>query len=366
MGIGVEKTTWDLAKRVFHDAMEVNGPERDRVLREACGNDAVLLAQVEGLLEAHDRAGDFLGEVTVSPVDGGDPILLDPQPPTAAGPDDRYLALQAHLAGRYSFEGELGRGGMGVVYLARDVSLDRPVAIKLLARDLGGRAEARERFLQEARTAARLSHPNIVPVHAVEEHDDLLFFVMAFIDGETVRERVERRGPMAVGEVSRLLQEVAWALDYAHGRGVIHRDIKPDNILLERGTGRAVVTDFGIARAGLSAGITSEGALLGTPEYVSPEQALGSEVDGRSDVYSLGVTCFFALTGRLPFEAESLRGIITKHIHETPPSVSSFRPNVPRKLARVIERCLAKDPEERFDTGADLGEAIANADTPAA
>jgi serine/threonine-protein kinase len=368
----VEKTTWDLAKQVFSDALEVEGPYRDRVVREACGDDAALLSQVEALLSANEEAGAFLEEVTVAPGEGGGPVSPDdPPPPMAEGPDDRYTALQAHLAGRYSFEAELGRGGMGVVYLARDVSLDRPVAIKLLATDLGGRAEARERFLQEARTAARLSHPNVVPVHAVEEHDDLLFFVMAFIDGETVRERVQRTGPMAVGEVSRLLQEVAWALDYAHGRGVIHRDIKPDNIILERGTGRAVVTDFGIARAGLSAGITAEGALLGTPEYVSPEQALGNEVDGRSDVYSLGVTCFFALTGRLPFEADTVQGMLTRHVQEAAPSVTLFRPDVPGKLARAIDQCLAKDPRDRFGTAEGLAEAVSEAradvlETPAA
>ena len=356
----MEKATWDFAKKVFHDALEREGADRDRIIREACGEDSAVLAQVEALLGAHDRAGDFLGEVTVVPEEEEGPQGSASGTPTGRDPAGRFRALQSHLAGRYSFEGELGRGGMGVVYLARDVSLDRPVAIKLLATDLGGRAEARERFLREARTAARLSHPNIVPVHAVEEHDDLLFFVMAFIDGETIRERVERTGPLAAAEVSRILQEVAWALDYAHGRGVIHRDIKPDNIILERGTGRAVVTDFGIARAGFPAGFTTEGALLGTPEYVSPEQALGNEVDGRSDVYSLGVTCFFSLTGHLPFEAQDVQGMLAEHVHEPPPSVTVYRPEIPRKLARALDQCLSKDPRNRWATAEELAKAVSS------
>ena len=259
----MEKRAWEEAKRVFNEALAVEGSKRRELVEAACQDDLVLLSQVESLMAANDEAGDFLREVTIPPS-----ALQDPESRLETGerPEedrDRFFALQSHLAGRYTFEGELGRGGMGVVYLARDVSLDRPVAIKLLTTNLGGRMEARERFLQEARTSARLSHPNIVPVHAVEGHEDLLFFVMSFIDGETVRERVERTGPLAVGEVSRMLQEVAWALDHAHGRGVIHRDIKPDNIILETGTGRSVVTDFGIARAGESAGLTAVGALLG-------------------------------------------------------------------------------------------------------
>src|SRR5207244_409252 len=158
-----------------------------------------------------------------------------------------FLALQELLAGRYSIERELGRGGMGIVLLARDVALDRPVAIKLLPPHLATRPDERDRFLQEARTAAGLAHPNIVPIHLVEAHGDLVFFVMGFVDGETLRDRVERAGPLPPRLATKLLQEVAWALGAAHQRGVIHRDVKPDNIMIERATERAVVTDFGTA-----------------------------------------------------------------------------------------------------------------------
>src|SRR5688500_10206322 len=166
-----------------------------------------------------------------------------------------FLSLQHAVAGRYSLDRELGRGGMGVVFLARDVALDRPVAIKLLPPALAAEPEGRARFLREARTAARLSHPHIVPIHAGEERDGLVYFVMAFVDGETLGERVRRRGPLAVSELARVTQEVAWALGHAHAHGVVHRDVKPDNVLLERASGRALVTDFGIAHAA-AAGLT--------------------------------------------------------------------------------------------------------------
>ncbi len=208
-----------------------------------------------------------------------------------------FIALQRALAGRYSLERELGRGGMGIVFLARDVALDRPVAIKLLPPVMAAQPALRQRFLLEARTAAKLSHPNVVPIHAVEESGDLVFFVMAYVEGESLGERLRAKGPLTPHETARMLQAVAWALGYAHGRGVVHRDVKPDNIMLERDTGRAVVMDFGIAAAGEA----EAGEVLGTAQYVSPEQANGDPVDGRSDIYSLGVVGFVSLSGRLPF-----------------------------------------------------------------
>ena len=262
-----------------------------------------------------------------------------------------FLALQELLAGRYSIERELGRGGMGIVLLARDVALDRPVAIKLLPPHLATQPHERERFLQEARTAAGLSHPNIVPIHLVEAHGDLVFFVMGFVDGETLRDRVERAGPLPPRLATKLLQEVAWALGAAHQRGVIHRDVKPDNIMIERATERAVVTDFGIA-LGKSAG--GGGSVTGTARYMSPEQACGEPVDARSDLYSLGATFFYALTGRAPFEAANVPAIITKHVYEPAPLVQTLRPEVPTKLAAVVDRLLRKAAPERFQTADDL------------
>ena len=198
-------------------------------------------------------------------------------PSTAVDP--LFLSLQEALAGHYALERELGRGGMAVVYLARDVRLDRPVAIKLLPPDLAAHDKLRDRFMREARTAARLSHPHIVPIHAVDEVRGYVFYVMSYVDGETLAERVANRGPLTPRETSRVLQEVAGALAAAHGQGVVHRDVKPGNILLERATGRAMVTDFGIARVA-DGGETAVGELLGTPEYMSPEQA-GADHSGR-------------------------------------------------------------------------------------
>src|SRR3989440_338960 len=264
-----------------------------------------------------------------------------------------FLALQELLAGRYSIERELGRGGMGIVLLARDVALDRPVAIKLLPPHLATHPAERDRFLQEARTAAGLMHPNIVPIHLVEARGELLFFVMGFVDGETLRDRVERAGPLPPRLATKVLQEVAWALGYAHQRGVIHRDVKPDNIMIERATERALVTDFGIA-LGTRAAESAGGPVVGTARFMSPEQACGEPVDARSDLYSLGATFFYALTGRAPFEGTNLPAILTKHVYETAPLVQTLRPELPAKLAAVVDRLLRKAPAERFQTGDDL------------
>ena len=268
-----------------------------------------------------------------------------------------FLALQEVLAGRYSIERELGRGGMGIVLLARDVALDRPVAIKLLPPHLAANREARDRFLQEARMAAGLSHPNIVPIHLVEERGDLVFFVMGYVDGETLRERVERAGPLSPRLALKLLQEVAWALAYAHQRGLVHRDVKPDNIMIERASERALVTDFGIA-LGKGAGESAGGLVIGTARYMSPEQACGEPVDARSDLYSLGATFFYALTGRAPFQGTTVPAILAKQVREPAPLVRAVRPEVPDKVASVIDRCLQKEPDRRFQTGDDVARVV--------
>jgi len=272
-----------------------------------------------------------------------------------------FLALQEALAGRYSIERELGRGGMGIVLLARDVALDRLVAIKLLPTALASVTDRREQFLREARTAAGLSHPNVVPIHAVEEHGDLVFFVMGYVDGETLRERVERTGPLTPRYAMKVMQEVAWALAYAHERGVVHRDVKPDNIMIDQSTDRALVTDFGIAQVGPQQDQESTGEIIGTARYMSPEQACGDVVDARSDLYSLSATFFYALTGRAPFEGANLPALLTQHVSQAPPAVQQIRPDVPPRLAAVIDQCLAKAPEDRMQTGEDVARAVGDA-----
>ena len=266
-----------------------------------------------------------------------------------------FLALQETLAGRYSIERELGRGGMGVVLLARDVALDRLVAIKVLPPELAGVADVRERFLREARTAAGLSHPHIVPIHSVEEQGRFVFFVMGYVDGESLRQRVERAGPLSPRQAAKVMQEVAWALAYAHERGIVHRDVKPDNIMLERDGDRAIVMDFGIATVGPQ---RPSAEVIGTARYMSPEQASGEMVDRRSDLYSLGATFFYALAGRAPFEAHSVPALLAKHVAEPPPSLPVLRAEVPARLAEIVDRCLAKAPDDRFPSGDELAKAL--------
>ncbi|HET7553306.1 MAG TPA: serine/threonine-protein kinase, partial [Gemmatimonadaceae bacterium] len=280
--------------------------------------------------------------------------------------DAEFVEFQRALAGEYSLERELGRGGMGIVYLARDVQLDRQVAIKVLPSSLASRADLRERFLREARTAAGLSHPNIVPIHRVGEVGEFVFFVMAYIDGESLGQRLRDHGPLTPAAAAKLLREVAWALAYAHGRGVVHRDIKPDNILIERETGRALVTDFGIAQVatiaalgdGAHRSVTEPGQIVGTAHFMSPEQAANDPIDGRSDLYALGVVGFLALSGRLPFHASSVPALLAKQLTELPPSLAEAVPAVPERLARAIDRCLRKERDDRFPSGEALAEAL--------
>lgn len=275
-------------------------------------------------------------------------------------PDDIAHAL----AGQFTIVREIGRGGMGVVYLARDDKLDRPVALKVLPADASD-VTARERFLREGRTAARLAHPNIVPIYRADEINGVAFFTMAYVDGESLADRVRDRGPLAPVDAVRILREVAWALAYAHARGVVHRDVKPENVLLERVSGRALVTDFGIARTADGASgdrqLTQSGAVLGTLQYMSPEQVAGETLDGRSDLYSLGVVAFFMLSGRLPFGDLAGPAVILAHATRQPPLLRDVAPNVPASLASAVDRCLAKRADDRFATGEALADALEQA-----
>ena len=272
------------------------------------------------------------------------------------GPADQPLPtrLAAALGDAYTIEGEIGRGGMGVVYRARDERLQRRVAIKVLPPELAFQQDIRERFTREAQTAARLGHPHIVPIHTVGEGMGLVYFVMGYVDGESVAARIRRRGKLPVDEVRRIMAETADALSAAHAVSIIHRDIKPDNILLEGPRGRVMVTDFGIAKALSSssgATLTGAGVAIGTPAFMSPEQAAGErEIDGRSDIYSLGIVAYQMLTGELPFSAPTVAGILMKQITEVAPDVRARRGDVPEDLALAVSRCLEKDPENRWPT----------------
>jgi serine/threonine-protein kinase len=270
--------------------------------------------------------------------------------------------VAAAVGANYSIQGEVGRGGMAVVYRAIDERLHRTVAIKVLPPELAFNPDVRTRFIREAQTAAQLSHPNIVPIYSVEEKDgeSLVYFVMAYIDGESAGARLAREGAWPVDDTVRVLRDVADALAYAHARGVVHRDIKPDNILIDRASGRPMVTDFGIARA--AAGdtrLTATGVAVGTPAYMSPEQAIGErELDGRSDLYSLGVVGYHMLAGDTPFVAKNTPAMLVKHVSERPRPLRERRPDVPAYLAVAIDRALAKRPEDRWADAGEFRDAI--------
>ncbi|MEP6491226.1 MAG: protein kinase [bacterium] len=284
-------------------------------------------------------------------------------PPTNPADADLLARLARALAPSYEMEVEIGRGGMAIVYRARDTRLKRGVAVKLLPPDLAFRADTRTRFLREAETAARLSHPNIVPIYTVDERDGLVYFVMALVQGGSVGDRLRQSGALPIADARRILREVADALGYAHRNGVVHRDIKPDNVLLDADTGRAMVTDFGIARAASEEGgasrLTATGAAIGTPAYMSPEQCAGDrEIDGRSDLYSLGTVAYQMLAGDPPFSGGNTPSIMMKQVTERPAPIGQRRSDLPGDLERIVMRLLEKDPANRFATGEDLVAAL--------
>src|SRR5688572_12479116 len=284
--------------------------------------------------------------------------------------DSLAQRLSAALGSSFTVEGEIGRGGMGVVYKARDERLKRGVAIKVLPPELAFREEIRMRFLREAETAARLSHPHIVPIHAVGEGPDgLVYFVMAYVDGESLGARLKRRERLPPEEARRILMETADALGAGHALGIIHRDVKPDNILLEGSRGRTVLTDFGIAKALTSTTgpgtLTATGVAIGTPHYMSPEQAAGDrEIDGRSDIYSLGVVGFQMIAGELPFSAPTVPGLLLKQITEQAPYLKDKAPTCPDDLASCVMRSLEKEPEARWPTADALRRALESRSAP--
>jgi len=272
------------------------------------------------------------------------------------------------LGGQYRIDDEIGRGGMSVVYRAQDVRLNRAVAVKVLPPDLALDPAVRSRFRREAQTSAQLSHAHIVPIYDVGECDGVAYFVMALVTGGNLGTHLEHRPLRAVDEVRRILAEVADALAYAHLRGVIHRDIKADNILLESEGGRCMVTDFGIARA-MEGGarLTQTGIAVGTPTYMSPEQAVGDRhVDGRSDIYSLGVVGYQMLTGRVPFTASNSMALLLKHVSERPQPILELRPETPRALADAVERALAKSADARWPTATQFREALLTTESSSA
>jgi serine/threonine-protein kinase len=251
------------------------------------------------------------------------------------------------LSGRYRLESKLGSGGMSTVYLARDGTLERWVAVKVMHREMSDQPDQIERFRCEARSVAQLSHPNVVAVIDAGEDGGHPYIVFEYVDGETLKQRIERVGPLPVDEATAYAIEIGRGLLAAHSRRLVHRDVKPQNVLIDS-EGRAKVTDFGIARSLEADGLTQTGRVLGTTDYVSPEQAMGRGVDARTDIYSLGVLLYEMLTGEVPFTAETVVGVAMKHVNEPMPDVQKRRPEVSSALAAVVERATAKEPKKRY------------------
>ena len=298
------------------------------------------------------------------------PTLMGAETPSEDGRlndplKDRVVEVIGH---KYQIEGEIGRGGMSVVYRALDQRLNRRVAIKVLPPELAYDPAIRTRFTREAQTSAQLAHPHIVPIYDVGEGEAIAYFVMTMVTGGNLAALLAREPQQPVDEVRRVLREIADALAYAHLRGVIHRDIKPDNILLDEHSGRAMVTDFGIARA-MEGGtrLTVTGIAVGTPTYMSPEQAQGDrDVDGRSDLYSLGVIGYQMLTGRVPFTGGNTMALLLKHVSERPRPIAELRPDAPRALREVIERAMTKEPQDRWPNAEAMRDALVSGETAAA
>jgi TolB-like protein/Flp pilus assembly protein TadD/tRNA A-37 threonylcarbamoyl transferase component Bud32 len=346
---------WAEIERVLDIALELGPGERAGVLAPLRTTDPELGAEVERLLAACEAAGSFLEEP--APVAAG-PMVASVEAGETLQPGDRL--------GSYEIVRELGRGGMAVVYLARDHKHHRAVALKVLLPELAATLGA-DRFLREIRIAAGLTHPHILPLHDSGEAAGLLYYVMPYVEGQSLRARLEREGPLPLDEALQIARQVLAALGYAHAHGILHRDIKPENILLD--SDHAVVADFGIARAVSAAGeatLTETGLAVGTPVYMSPEQARAEpQLDGRSDLYSLGCVLYEMLAGSPPFMGATPRAVIARHALDPLPSLRTVRPGVPEAVERTVARALAKVPADRFADAQQLASALTAALTEA-
>ena len=279
-------------------------------------------------------------------------------PPAGSQLDELAARLQQALGEGYAVEGKLGAGGFAVVYLVRDVNLKRPLAVKVLSPDVIASHSVLERFRREAETIAQLSHPNIVPLHFIGQKDDLVYLVMQAIDGGSLADKLEREKRLSIEDASKMFGEIASALGHAHKRGVIHRDIKPQNVLLDAESGRALVTDFGIARTAEGGSLTATGMVVGTPAYLSPEQVTGEPSDHRADIYALGVMMYEMLAGEPPFTGPTPTAVLMKRLGGPPAPLTTIRSDIPEQLSEVVMACLASDPNERIQNATDIVKAI--------
>ena len=332
---------WERIQELFDAALELAPEARTAYVHERA-EDSTLRTEVLALLEAHEARGRL--DSIADRLDASSTVAAVRFPPV--------------LSGRYSIEREIGRGGMATVYLAHDQKHDRQVALKVLRSELALAVRA-EQFVREIAIAAKLAHPHILPLHDSGEAEGIVYYVMPYVEGESLRDRLTREGRLPFADAVRIAGDVAAALSYAHSHGVVHRDIKPENILLAPG-GEALIADFGIARALTVAGghpLSQTGA-VGTPLYMSPEQAAGSGLDGRSDIYSLGCVLHEMLAGHPPFTGATAQEVIARHASDPIPALEAARPGVGARVARAVRKALAKQPVDRFATAGQFASAL--------
>jgi hypothetical protein len=353
---------------IFVEALGKPSPdERRAFLDAACEGNADRRMRVEALLKAYDDAGSFLQQPagdwrnppdTAAGAPAAEPgVDIHGIPTGMLEPSDKPGCLGT--LGPYEVQEFLGRGGMGVVLRALDPKLNRVVAIKVLAPELGAQVVSRKRFLREAQAAAAVSHPHVVTIHAVEE-SKLPYLVMECIVGRTLQQKIDQTGPLKLTEILRIGTQLAEGLAAAHKHGLVHRDIKPANILLENGVERVKITDFGLARSVDNTDITRTGEVSGTPQFMSPEQAQGQRVDHRSDLFSLGCVLYAMCTGRSPFRGENLAVVVRRICDDTPRPIQDMNPEIPGWLVETVDRLLSKDPACRFQTAAEVAEVLSS------
>jgi serine/threonine-protein kinase len=355
----VSDERWQRVKTLFAEAMERPPHERTEYIDAVCAGDPSMRAELVSLLAASE---DSLSVPRARAAVAAAARALAVNAPTPPGSDSSLQhMLELALGRQYEIVRPLGQGGMGAVYLAPERSLERFVAIKVLRPELAEAHDGRERFRREARIAAQLSHPGIVPLHTFGEVGGIWYFVMGYVRGTSLAERLRLEGVLPVDEVHRILTELADALASAHRSGVVHRDIKPANILLDADSGRAVLADFGVAKVGASdEHLTATGVAIGTPHYMSPEQVLGARtVDERSDIYSLGAVGYTMLAGREPFSGGEAVQLMRRRIAQSAPPLAPLVSAAAAPLAAVVMRCLARDPAQRWPSARELGAALA-------
>ena len=334
--------------------------KRAAYLAGACSGDAKLRRQVDALLAAHDKSGEFLdvpaleqmagGETSEQGLPGADVDISFLQPSTTPGSLGRL--------GSYEIRELLGRGGCGIVFKAFDDRLNRPVAIKVLSPELAATSPARKRFVREAQAAAAIRHEHVVAIHDVGK-EPIPFLVMEYIAGQTLQQHLDTKGPLDTAEVVRIGRQIALGMQAAHAIGLVHRDIKPGNVLVESGSERVKLTDFGLARAGDDASLTQSGTIAGTPLYMSPEQASGDTIDSRSDLFSLGSVLYVMVTGRPPFRASTTLAVLNRVANEEPRPIEEIIPETPEWLIAVIGKLHAKKPDDRYATAQEVADVLA-------